>query len=313
LLGHLAAEPEQLGPLGPSERFTTRSRDGLETPTLVTHPLCERALDHRKLSGDLLHRPPGVDDAMRCVGPELQGESSSGCSHGDILPADPRVGLSGVHFRWGTSLGEVGTVDSEYDSAWSVTDDWADHALEWLDSQDSASSGWIQEGFGLGGVDSASTGSTEAYFEEYSPYTDSGANASFYYSYPDNQIALFQQFYDGTSSGGLYEYLSYEYNLSYDAYYMGDVWFGNPYSIPIQGTEQYTGNSSGICPAVEGFRGTYSGWSEDGSSDVYYYDSGMNADQETSSVAGEDVSDWDCSDSFLYGTQYYAGWYYCGF
>jgi len=41
---------------------------------------------------------------MCCVGPELQGESSSGCSHGDILPADPRVGLSGVHFRWETSV-----------------------------------------------------------------------------------------------------------------------------------------------------------------------------------------------------------------
>jgi hypothetical protein len=37
---------------------------------------------------------------------ELQREFSSGYSHGDILPSDPRVGLLGVYFLWGTS--EVG-------------------------------------------------------------------------------------------------------------------------------------------------------------------------------------------------------------
>jgi hypothetical protein len=40
------------------ERFTTGSRDGLEAPTLVTHPLGERILDERELCSDFLHRPP---------------------------------------------------------------------------------------------------------------------------------------------------------------------------------------------------------------------------------------------------------------
>ncbi|MHB8330485.1 MAG: hypothetical protein ACYDD6_12835, partial [Acidimicrobiales bacterium] len=49
------------------------------------------------------NRSSGVDDAMRCLGSELQSELSSGCSHGDILPVGSRAGLSGVYFPWGAS------------------------------------------------------------------------------------------------------------------------------------------------------------------------------------------------------------------
>jgi len=55
----------------------------------------------------------GVDDAMRCLGSELQRELPSGCSHGDILPVGPRAGLSGVHFRWEPHISAVW--------AWSVS------------------------------------------------------------------------------------------------------------------------------------------------------------------------------------------------
>ena len=51
----------------------------------------------------LVLRSSGVDDAMRGLNSELQRKSSPGCSQGDILPADPRVGLLGVYFPWGSS------------------------------------------------------------------------------------------------------------------------------------------------------------------------------------------------------------------
>src|SRR5487761_56087 len=71
--------------------------------TLVAYPFGKRVLEHRELARNISHRSAGVDDAMCCFGSELQRESSSGYCHGDILPADSRVGLSGVYFPRGTS------------------------------------------------------------------------------------------------------------------------------------------------------------------------------------------------------------------
>ena len=47
---------------------------------------------------------------------ELQREFSSGYSHGDILPSDPRVGLLGVYFLWGAS-GLANQVESDLKNA----------------------------------------------------------------------------------------------------------------------------------------------------------------------------------------------------
>jgi len=68
-LGHLAAEAEQLGPLRRTQRFTTRSFQGLHGLTLVAHPLLQGVLGHRQLARDLSDRSSGVDDAMRCFDP----------------------------------------------------------------------------------------------------------------------------------------------------------------------------------------------------------------------------------------------------
>src|SRR5487761_2209406 len=103
LFGHLAAQPQQLGPLGRTQRFTTGSFHGLQASTFVAHPLAQGVFEHRELAGHVSNRSSGVDDAMRSLSPELQRELPPGCSHGDILPAGSRVGLLGVYFLWGTS------------------------------------------------------------------------------------------------------------------------------------------------------------------------------------------------------------------
>jgi hypothetical protein len=53
----------------------------------------------REFLGHVSNRSAGVDDAVRRFGSELQCEFSPGCSHGDILPSDPRVGLLGVYLN----------------------------------------------------------------------------------------------------------------------------------------------------------------------------------------------------------------------
>ena len=88
LLGHLPAQPEELGALGGVEWLTAARLERLYPLPLVAELDAQRILKHRELSGDRANRATGVDHAVGRLGPELEGEPSPSCSHGDILPAD---------------------------------------------------------------------------------------------------------------------------------------------------------------------------------------------------------------------------------
>src|SRR5664280_2164105 len=87
LFSDLSAQPDQLRPFRRAQRLIARAGQCLDPAPLIADPGAEGTLQDREFTGDLSNRSVRVDDSMRRLGLELEGELPSCDCHGDILPA----------------------------------------------------------------------------------------------------------------------------------------------------------------------------------------------------------------------------------